>query len=106
MKTQKELLSITIPSKMNDLTTEEVSKLQTMQKIPQSFMNELERAVRESDGLKAENTMLRKKNRALQVAFEKLMELHQEIRVKMGWDDTTNDMTYDLYEDSGVLDCE
>jgi hypothetical protein len=24
----------------------------------------------------------------------------------MGWDDTTNDMTYDLYEDSGVLDCE
>jgi hypothetical protein len=34
------------------------------------------------------------------------MELHQEIRVKMGWDDTTNDMTYDLYEDSGVLDCE
>ena len=46
---------------MNDLTTEEVSKLQTMQKIPQSFMNELERAVRESDGLKAENTMLRKK---------------------------------------------
>ena len=91
---------------MNDLTTEEVSKLQIMQKIPQSFMNELERAVRESDGLKAENTRLRKKSRALQVAFEKLMELHQEIRVKMGWDDTTNDMTYDLYEDSGVLDCE
>ena len=91
---------------MNDLTTEEVSKLQTMEKIPQSFMNELERAVRESDGLKAENTRLRKKSRALQVAFEKLMELHQEIRVKMGWDDTTNDMTYDLYEDSGVLDCE
>ena len=47
---------------MNDLTTEEVSKLQIMQKIPQSFMNELERAVRENDGLKAENTMLRKKN--------------------------------------------
>ena len=91
---------------MNDLTTEEISKLQTMEKIPQSFMNELERAVRESDGLKAENTRLRKKSRALQVAFEKLMELHQEIRVKMGWDDTTNDMTYDLYEDSGVLDCE
>ena len=38
---------------MNDLTTEEISKLQTMEKIPQSFMNELERAVRESDGLKA-----------------------------------------------------
>jgi hypothetical protein len=49
---------------MNDLTTEEVSKLQTMEKIPQSFMNELERAVRESDGLKAENTMLRKIRRS------------------------------------------
>jgi len=99
-------LQITIPSKMNDLTTEEVSKLKNMQKIPQSFMNELERAVRESDGLKAENTMLTKKNRALQVAFEKLMEMHQEIRIKMGWDDTTNELSYDLYNDSGVLDCE
>jgi hypothetical protein len=91
---------------MNDLTTEEVSKLKNMQKIPQSFMNELERAVRESDGLKAENTMLTKKNGALQVAFEKLMEMHQEIRIKMGWDDTTNELWYDLYNDSGVLDFE
>jgi hypothetical protein len=60
MKIQKELLSIMIPSKMNDLTTEEVSKLQTMEKIPQSFMNELERAVRENDGLKSRKHNVKK----------------------------------------------
>lgn len=92
---------------MNDLTTEELfNKFEIMEKIPQSFMNELTRAVRENDGLHSENTMLRKKNRALQIAFEKLMELHQEVRVKMGWDDTTSEMTYNLYDESGVLDCE
>lgn len=93
-------------SKMNDLTTEEVSKLKNMEKIPQSFMNELAEAIRKSDGLKSENEVLIKKNRALQCAFEYLMELHQELRIKTGGHDSTSEMTYNIYEEFNVLDLE
>lgn len=94
-------------SKMNDGKIRDIlDKFENMEKIPQSFMNELAEAIRQSDGLKSENAMLRKKNKALQIAFEKLMELHQEWRVKTGGDDTTNEMTYNIYDQSGVLDCE
>lgn len=91
---------------MNDLTTEEVSKLKNMEKIPQSFMNELAEAIRKSDGLKSENEVLIKKNRALQCAFEYLMELHQELRIKTGGHDSTSEMTYNIYEEFKVLDLE
>lgn len=91
---------------MNDLTTEEVSKLKNMEKIPQSFMNELAEAIRKSDGLKSENEVLIKKNRALQCAFEYLMEVHQELRAKTGGHDSSSEMTYNIYEEFKVLDLE
>lgn len=90
---------------MNDLKTRELlDKLENMEKIPQQFMNELFNAVRESDRLKEENVLLSKKNRSLQVAFEKLMEKHQELREKIGFDNTTNELTYELFDDAGLLE--
>lgn len=92
---------------MNDGRVRDIlDKFENMEKIPQSFMNELAEAVRQSDGLKSENVMLRKKNRALQCAFEYLMELHQELRVKTGGHDSSSEMTYNIYEQFGALDYE
>ena len=98
-------MQITTPSKMNDGKIKELlDKFENMEKIPQQFMNELFRAVRESDALKEENVLLTQKNRGLQVAFEKLMERHQELREKLGFDNTTNDLTYELFDDAGLLE--
>lgn len=94
-------------SKMNDGKIRVIlDKFENMEKIPQSFMNELAEAIRQSDGLKSENEMLIKKNRALQCAFEYLMELHQELRVKTGGYDSSSEMTYHIYEEFKVLDLE
>ena len=98
-------MQITTPSKMNDGKIKELlDKFENMEKIPQHFMNELFRAVRESDALKEENVLLTQKNRGLQVAFEKLMERHQELREKLGFDNTTNDLTYELFDDAGLME--
>lgn len=90
---------------MNDGKIKELlDKFENMEKIPQQFMNELFNAVRESDRLKEENVLLVKKNRGLQVAFERLMEKHQELREKLGFDNSTNDLTYELFDDAGLLE--
>ena len=81
-----------------------LDKFENMEKIPQSFMNELAEAVRQSDGLKSENTMLRKKNRGLQCAFEYLMQLHQELIVKTGGQNTSTEMTHNIYDQFELLD--
>jgi len=90
---------------MNDSKTRELlDKLENMEKIPQQFMHELQIAVQRADGLKTYNEILISKNEALHLAFEKLMETHQELRQKMGFDNTSNQMTYDIFNESGVLD--
>ena len=93
---------------MNDGKTKEIlDKFENhMEKLPAHFVKELQEAIELNDSLGSKLQLFEKKNMALALAFDNLMELHQELREKIGFDRNTDEMKYDLYQDAGVLELE
>jgi len=93
---------------MNDGKTKEIlDKFENnMEQLPAHFIKELQEAIELNDSLGSKLQLFEKKNMALALAFDNLMELHQELREKIGFDRNTDEMKYDLYQDAGVLELE
>ena len=78
-------------------------KFEDMENIPASIMNELARAIEARKKAEQQYANFQYRSRQMQIAFEKLMELHQELREKSGFDNNTDELTYDLFEQCGLF---
>lgn len=79
-------------------------KFEGMENVPASIMNELARAIAKRDAIQHEHDRYVDKFQKMQYAFEKLMELHQELREKSGFDNNSDELTYEIFEQCRLFD--
>jgi hypothetical protein len=90
---------------MNEGVLREVlDKFEHMEKVPQSIMNELARAIQRADELKEEKAILIDRNIKLCQALDKMMSLYSELRERCGLDGDLSDLKYDIYSELGLMD--
>jgi rRNA maturation endonuclease Nob1 len=105
MKTQKELVAITIPSKMNGGKIRDIlDKFENMENVPESILRELAKAIQDADSSKQMLVELQEKNHNLQNAFELLLQMHCELKEKCGLDSNPLEVQYDIFSRTNLLD--
>lgn len=90
---------------MNEGVLKEIlDKFEHMEKVPQSIMNELARAIQQADELKQERSILMDRNEKLCKALDKIMSLYSELKERCGLDGDLSDLKYDIYSELGLMD--
>ena len=90
---------------MNEGVLKEIlDKFENMDKIPQSILNELARAIQEMDKAKIELKLSEDRNMKLCKALDRLLGLHSELKERCGLEPDLSDLKYDIYSDLGLLD--
>lgn len=90
---------------MNEGVLKEIlDKFEHMDKVPQSIMNELARAIQEMDNAKTELKLAEVRNMKLCKALDKILGLYSELKERSGLDGDLSELKYDLYDELGLLD--
>jgi len=90
---------------MNEGVLKEIlDKFEDMDKVPQSILNEIARAIQEMDKAKTELKLAEDRNMKLCKALDRLLGLYSELKERCGLESDLSDLKYDIYSDLGLLD--